>query len=57
MARASRAGHAEALAALLEAPGVDVNLGNDKMQCPLHFAVNLTLTLTLALTTDPDPDH
>ena len=51
MARASRAGHADALAALLEAPGVDVNLGNDKMQCPLHFAVNLTLNL------DPDPDH
>ena len=38
VARACRAGHVSALAALLEAPGVDVNLANDKMQSPLHFA-------------------
>ena len=38
VARASRAGHTAALAALLEAPGVDPNLCNDKLQSPLHFA-------------------
>ena len=38
VARASRAGHTAALAALLEAPGADPNLCNDKLQSPLHFA-------------------
>ena len=33
-----RAGHTAALAALLEAPGVDPSLCNDKLQSPLHFA-------------------
>ena len=37
-ARACRAGHVAALAALLAAPGCDPNVANDKMQSPLHFA-------------------
>ena len=38
VARACRRGHIDALTALLAAPGVDINIANDKMQSPLHFA-------------------
>jgi phosphoglycolate phosphatase-like HAD superfamily hydrolase len=37
-ARACRAGHLGVLTALLETPGCDPNIANDKMQAPLHFA-------------------
>lgn len=37
-ARASRAGHAAVLEALLAACGLDPNIVNDKQQSPLHFA-------------------
>ena len=36
--RASRKGHVEVLRALFAAPGIDINLPNDKLQSPMHFA-------------------
>jgi uncharacterized protein len=38
LSRACRQGHEGAVRALLATPGVDPNVGNDKLQFPLHFA-------------------
>eukprot|EP00241_Pyramimonas_parkeae_P006441 CAMPEP_0114236660 /NCGR_PEP_ID=MMETSP0058-20121206/6964_1 /TAXON_ID=36894 /ORGANISM="Pyramimonas parkeae, CCMP726" /LENGTH=385 /DNA_ID=CAMNT_0001348627 /DNA_START=186 /DNA_END=1343 /DNA_ORIENTATION=- len=38
LCRASRAGHLDVMKKLLQAPGIDCDISNDKMQYPLHFA-------------------
>ena len=38
VARASRRGHVDVLQVLARSPGVDLDLANDKLQSPLHFA-------------------